>query len=103
MCVCATMHLLCFISGVATTIFVVIECPLPLFYRSDVLHTWLETCQEKGVPCSERFKLEAVLGDPVKVCVLLVCVVVQSPVAKASSLKLFFGSLSKDVLRLEVC
>jgi len=41
--------------------------PFTASYRIDVLHSWLERCREKGVPCSERFKLEAVLGDPVKV------------------------------------
>jgi len=38
-----------------------------LEYRSEVLHSWLEACQQAGVPCSDRFKLEAVLGNPVKV------------------------------------
>eukprot|EP00775_Hariotina_reticulata_P006671 gene6671-6895_t len=36
-------------------------------YRSDCLHGWVQACQAMGVPCSDKFKLGAVLGDPVKV------------------------------------
>ncbi|GMH33280.1 hypothetical protein BSKO_01114 [Bryopsis sp. KO-2023] len=36
-------------------------------YRQDCLQSWVSSCQEKGIPCSEKFKLEAVLGDPVKI------------------------------------
>lgn len=36
-------------------------------YRTSCLAGWVAACAAKGVPCSERFKLAAVLGDPVKV------------------------------------
>lgn len=38
-------------------------------YRTECLRGWAKACTAKGVPCSEKFKLAAVLGDPVKVCV----------------------------------
>lgn len=37
-------------------------------YRSECLEGWVRACTSKEVPCSEKFKLAAVLGDPVKVC-----------------------------------
>jgi dynein heavy chain len=37
-------------------------------YRHECLNGWVRACAAKGVPCSEKFKLAAVLGDPVKVC-----------------------------------
>lgn len=36
-------------------------------YRTECLKGWVKACTAKGVPCSDRFKLAAVLGDPVKV------------------------------------
>lgn len=36
-------------------------------YRHECLNGWVKACTAKGVPCSEKFKLAAVLGDPVKV------------------------------------
>lgn len=46
-------------------------------YRTECLKGWVQACTAKGVPCSERFKLAAVLGDPVKVrcvpCALWLC------------------------------
>jgi dynein heavy chain len=36
-------------------------------YRSECLTAWVAACQARSVPCSERFRLAAVLGDPVKV------------------------------------
>lgn len=37
-------------------------------YRIECLRQWVRMCAAKGVPCSEKFKLAAVLADPVKVC-----------------------------------
>lgn len=37
-------------------------------YRTECLRQWVRMCAAKGVPCSEKFKLAAVLADPVKVC-----------------------------------
>ena len=42
-------------------------CSCDTHRRSDVLRDWVSACQVKSIPCGERFKLEAVLGDPVKV------------------------------------
>lgn len=39
-------------------------------YRTACLKGWVQTCTLKGIPCSERFKLAVVLGDPVQVCIL---------------------------------
>lgn len=36
-------------------------------YRQDCIQAWVQKCQEMDVPCSEKFKLSAVLGDPVKI------------------------------------
>jgi hypothetical protein len=36
-------------------------------YRTECLRQWVRMCAAKGVPCSEKFKLAAVLADPVKV------------------------------------
>lgn len=36
-------------------------------YRAYVLGQWVTACQRSGIPCNDRFKLEAVLGDPVKI------------------------------------
>lgn len=41
--------------------------PFTAAYRADVLRDWVTSCQAKGIPCGDRFKLGAVLGDPVKV------------------------------------
>lgn len=41
--------------------------PFTATYRSDVMRDWVTSCQAKGIPCHDRFKLESVLGDPVKV------------------------------------
>ena len=41
--------------------------PFTASYRSDAVHDWVAACQARGIPCNDRFKLEAVLGDPVKV------------------------------------
>lgn len=36
-------------------------------YRQDCTRFWVEMCREKQIPCSEKFRLTAVLGDPVKI------------------------------------
>lgn len=36
-------------------------------YRTECLGGWVQSCQANGVPCSDKFKLAAVLGDAVKV------------------------------------
>ncbi|GFR45764.1 hypothetical protein Agub_g7181 [Astrephomene gubernaculifera] len=41
--------------------------PFTAVYRSTVLSQWVSACQRNDVPCNERFKLEVVLGDPVKI------------------------------------
>ncbi|GLI65190.1 hypothetical protein VaNZ11_008652 [Volvox africanus] len=41
--------------------------PFTAGYRSTVLAQWVTACQRNDVPCNERFKLEIVLGDPVKI------------------------------------
>ncbi len=41
--------------------------PFTAAYRSEVLREWVAGCQAKGIPCNDRFKLESVLGNPVKV------------------------------------
>lgn len=41
--------------------------PFTAAYRSDVLRDWVRACQAKAIPCGDRFRLSAVLGDPVKV------------------------------------
>jgi hypothetical protein len=38
-----------------------------MLHRSQAFHTWVEACQASGIPCNDKFKLEAVLGDPVKI------------------------------------
>jgi dynein heavy chain len=43
--------------------------PFTAAYRSDVMREWVAGCQKHAIPCGDRFKLEAVLGNPVKVCV----------------------------------
>lgn len=35
--------------------------------RTDILARWVSACQQAGVPCSDKFKLSSVLGEPVKV------------------------------------
>ncbi len=32
-----------------------------------MLRQWVAKCQEYGIPCAASFRLETVLGDPVKV------------------------------------
>ncbi len=41
--------------------------PFTATYRSAAVKRWLAACGERGVPCNERFRLESVLGDAVKV------------------------------------
>nr|8GLV_Kg Chain Kg, DHC_N2 domain-containing protein [Chlamydomonas reinhardtii] len=41
--------------------------PFTALYRSSALGQWVQECQRRGVPCADRFKLETVLGDPVKI------------------------------------
>ncbi|KXZ48211.1 DHC-9 protein [Gonium pectorale] len=41
--------------------------PFTAMYRSTVLSQWVSACQRTDIPCNDRFKLELVLGDPVKV------------------------------------
>lgn len=36
-------------------------------YRQDCTQFWVEMCRERQIPCSEKFRLAAVLGDPVKI------------------------------------
>lgn len=36
-------------------------------YRAVCLRNWVQNCQDRGVPCSEKFKLETVLGNPVQI------------------------------------
>lgn len=31
------------------------------------MNGWVKACQARGIPCNDRFKLEAVLGDAVKI------------------------------------
>ena len=41
--------------------------PFTLPFREEVLAEWVSLLREKNVPCSETFKLIAVLGEPVKI------------------------------------
>ena len=41
--------------------------PFTLPFREEVLTEWVATLREKNVPCSDTFKLIAVLGEPVKI------------------------------------
>ncbi|KAG2490029.1 hypothetical protein HYH03_011494 [Edaphochlamys debaryana] len=41
--------------------------PFTAPYRASVLVQWVAACQKNDVPCNDRFKLETVLGDPVKI------------------------------------
>lgn len=43
------------------------SCVFPPLCRSEILWSWVRLCQSKGVPCNDRFKLSAVLGEAVKV------------------------------------
>ena len=36
-------------------------------YRNDVLAQWVGMVQKEGIPCSDKFELSKVLGDPVKI------------------------------------
>lgn len=36
-------------------------------YRHDACHNWVELCKQAAIPCSEKFSLEKVLGDAVKI------------------------------------
>lgn len=36
-------------------------------YRASASREWASLCKAAGIPCSERFSLEAVLGDPVRI------------------------------------
>ena len=35
--------------------------------RADAVQGWVSACQARGIPCNDHFRLQAVLGDPVKV------------------------------------
>lgn len=35
--------------------------------RSIAIGRWVEVCQASGIPCNDRFRLESVLGDAVKI------------------------------------
>lgn len=41
--------------------------PFTALYRSDCVKGWVASAQSRGIPCNDRFRLDAVLGDPVKV------------------------------------
>ncbi|KAG2424716.1 hypothetical protein HXX76_014292 [Chlamydomonas incerta] len=41
--------------------------PFTALYRSSAVGRWVKECQARGVPCNDRFKLEVVLGDAVKI------------------------------------
>ncbi|KAJ3020398.1 UNVERIFIED_CONTAM: Dynein heavy chain 7, axonemal [Siphonaria sp. JEL0065] len=36
------------------------------FYRTECATEWLEKCKNEGIPCSEVFNLQKVLGDPIR-------------------------------------
>ena len=36
-------------------------------FRQECVQGWLKLCQEKGIPCSKQFSLNATLGQPVKI------------------------------------
>ena len=37
-----------------------------MVYREDIMRTWRARCQELQIPCSSKFVLNAILGDPIK-------------------------------------
>ena len=41
--------------------------PFTQGYRGDILREWVRACHTRDIPCSERFSLTTVLGEPVKI------------------------------------
>jgi dynein heavy chain len=41
--------------------------PVTSPYRDKVMNEWIRVCKQKNIPCSNNFKLAAVLGNPVAI------------------------------------
>ena len=53
-------------------------------YRDDVLAQWVTMVQATGIPCSDKFELQKVLGEPVKYIVMAYIVMAPEGAWRAS-------------------